>query len=90
MIDSLPARVALRYRVAPVQLQGGVLTLAVPRVPTFTVVEGLRVVLDRPIQWVLCPTADVNRSLTYFYGLGAETVEKLVAEAPPDDEEEKE
>ncbi|MBQ6925802.1 MAG: type II/IV secretion system protein [Kiritimatiellae bacterium] len=90
VIDSLPARVALRYRVAPVQLQDGVLTLAACRVPAFTVVEGLRVVLDRPVQWVLCPSADVNRSLTYFYGLGAETVEKLVAEAPPDDEEEKE
>ncbi len=90
VIDSIPARVALRYRVAPVQLLNGVLTLAACRVPSFSVVEGLRVVLDRPIQWILCPTADVNRSLTYFYGLGAETVEKLVAEAPPDEEEVKE
>ena len=87
VIDAIPARVALRYRVAPVQFQGGVLTLATARVPPFPVVEGLRVVLDRPLQWVLAPAADVNRTLTYFYGLGAETVEKLVAEAPPDEEE---
>lgn len=90
VIDSVPARVALRYRVAPVRIEDGVLTLAVSRVPDFATVEGLRLVLDRPIAWTLCQASDVSRSLTYFYGLGAETVEKLVADAPPDEDEGKE
>ena len=90
VIDSVPARVALRYRVAPVSIEDGVLTLAISRVPDFATVEGLRLVLDRPIAWTLCQSADVSRSLTYFYGLGAETVEKLVSEAPPDEDEGKE
>ena len=90
VIDAIPARVALRYRVAPAQIKNGAITLAISRVPQFAMVEGLRVVLDMPINWILCPSSDVNRSLTYFYGLGAETVEKLVAEAPPDEEDGKE
>ena len=90
VIDAIPARVALRYRVAPAQIRNGAITLATSRVPQFAMVEGLRVVLDMPINWILCPSSDVNRSLTYFYGLGAETVEKLVAEAPPDEDDGKE
>ena len=89
VIDRVPARVALRYKVAPVQVQDGVITLATSRVPAFTMVEGLRVVLEMPVAWILCPSGDVSRSLTYFYGLGAETVEQLIANAPPDDEDEK-
>lgn len=89
-IDKLPSRVAFRYKVAPVDFSDGIITLAASRVPHQMVVEGLRVVLDMPIRWILCPASDVARSLTYFYGLGAETVEKIIAEAPPDEEDGKE
>lgn len=89
-IDKLPSRVAFRYKVAPVEFAEGVITLATSRVPQQLVVEGLRVVLDMPIRWILCPSSDVLRSLTYFYGLGAETIEKIIAEAPPDEDEGKE
>jgi GNAT superfamily N-acetyltransferase len=33
------------------------------------------------LDWVLVPTTDVARSLTHFYGLGAETIDQLIAEA---------
>lgn len=89
VIERVPARVALRYKVAPVQVADGIITLATSRVPAFAMVEGLRVVLEMPVAWILCPSSDVNRSLTYFYGLGAETVEQLIANAPPDEEDDK-
>ena len=90
VIDRVPPRVALRYKVAPVQVADGVITLATSRVPQMAMAEGLRVVLEMPIAWVLCASTDVSRSLTYFYGLGAEAVEQLIANAPPDEDDGKE
>ena len=88
-IDKVTAKVALRHRIVPLTFQDGILKLAVSRVPNLTTVDGLRMVLDAGIEFVLCPESDVSMSLTHFYGLGAETIDQLIAEAEamPQDEE---
>ena len=80
-IDKVTAKVALRHRIVPLTFQDGILRLAVSRVPNLTTVDGLRMVLDAGIEFVLCPESDVSMSLTHFYGLGAETIDQLIAEA---------
>ena len=80
-IDKVSAKVALRHRIVPLTFQNGVLLLAASRVPNLTTVDGLRMVLDAGIDFVLCPESDVAMSLTHFYGLGAETIDQLIAEA---------
>jgi len=85
--ERVNSRLALRHRVVPVAFEDGLLTLAVARVPPSVTVEGLRMVLETPLAFILCTDSDVSRSLTHFYGLGAETVEELIAQAPVDDEE---
>jgi type II secretory ATPase GspE/PulE/Tfp pilus assembly ATPase PilB-like protein len=87
IVDRVPSRLALRHRVVPVQFREGILTLAVARVPPSVTVEGLRMVLETPLAFILCTESDIARSLTHFYGLGAETVEELIANAPVDEEE---
>jgi len=88
-IEKVTAKVALRHRIVPLTFQDGILKLAVSRVPNLTTVDGLRMVLDAGIEFVLCPESDVSMSLTHFYGLGAETIDQLIAEAEamPQDEE---
>ncbi len=81
VIAQVPAKIALRHRIVPLMLHNGILTLAVSRVPSLTTVDGLRMVLDSALDWVLVPNTDVARSLTHFYGLGAETIDQLIAEA---------
>ena len=80
-IDKVTAKVALRHRIVPLTFQNGILTLAASHVPTLTTVDGLRMVLDAGIEFVLCPEGDVSMSLTHFYGLGAETIDQLILEA---------
>ena len=80
-IDKVTAKVALRHRIVPLTFQNGILLLAASQVPTLTTVDGLRMVLDAGIDFVLCPESDVAMSLTHFYGLGAETIDQLIAEA---------
>ena len=80
-IEKVSAKVALRHRIVPLTFQNGILLLASSRVPNLTTVDGLRMVLDAGIDFVLCPESDVSMSLTHFYGLGAETIDQLIAEA---------
>ena len=80
-IDKVTAKVALRHRIVPISFNDGILLLAVSRVPNLTTVDGLRMVLDAGLDFVLCPESDINMSLTHFYGLGAETIDQLIAEA---------
>jgi type II secretory ATPase GspE/PulE/Tfp pilus assembly ATPase PilB-like protein len=80
-IEKVNAKVALRHRIVPLTFQNGVLLLAASRVPTLTTVDGLRMVLDAGIDFVICPESDVAMSLTHFYGLGAETIDQLILEA---------
>lgn len=79
------ARVALRYQIIPVALDGSVITLAISRVPAQHTVDGLRMLLNLAIEWVLCTEADITKSIKHFYGLGAETIDNLF-EAPAEEQ----
>ena len=80
-IEKVSAKVALRHRIVPLTFQNGILLLAASRTPSLTTVDGLRMVLDAGIDFVLCPESDIAMSLTHFYGLGAETIDQLILEA---------
>ncbi len=85
VVEKLQARAALRYHVLPVQLDGGVVTLAVSEVPTQAMADSLRMLLDMAVEWVLCTESDIHNSIKHFYGLGAETIDDLVqTDASPD------
>ncbi len=87
IVDQVGARTALRHRIMPVSMHDGVMTLAIARLPNLTTVDGLRMLLDCALEWVLCTESDVNMTLTHFYGLGADTIDQLIAEADDDQED---
>ncbi|MDP6848079.1 MAG: GspE/PulE family protein, partial [Kiritimatiellia bacterium] len=84
VVQRVQARTAIRYQVMPVTVDGGVITLATPQVPNLSAADGLRMLLDMAIRWVLCTEADVTKTIKHFYGLGAETIDHLVAGLPED------
>ncbi len=78
-VAKVQARVAIRYNVMPLDIEGGVITLAVSEVPQMAAVDALRMILNVALDWVLCSEADINRSIKHFYGLGAETIDNMDA-----------
>ena len=80
-INMVTPKVALRHKIVPISFEEGILLLATSRVPSLTTVDGLRMILDAGIDFVLCPESDISMSLTHFYGLGAESIDQLIAEA---------
>jgi type II secretory ATPase GspE/PulE/Tfp pilus assembly ATPase PilB-like protein len=85
--DRVTSKVALRHGVMPLADKDGILTLATWRVPNLTTVDGLRMVFDAPLEWILCTESDVRMSLTHFYGLGAETIDQLITETEEREED---
>jgi len=73
----VPAKVALHHRVIPLAVDGGRLTLGISQVPSLAAADNLRMIVNRVIEWVLCTESDVSRTIQFFYGLGAETVESI-------------
>jgi type II secretory ATPase GspE/PulE/Tfp pilus assembly ATPase PilB-like protein len=82
VIQRVQARTAIRYEVMPVKVEGGVITLATARIPTLSAADGLRMLLDMALEWVLCTDQDITTTIKHFYGLGAETIDTLVADLP--------
>ena len=76
-VQRVQARVALRYNVMPVSIEQGVMTLATGTVPDATAVDGLRMLLNTAVDWILCPEAEITKSVKHFYGLGAETIDHI-------------
>lgn len=84
-IRKVPARVAIRYHLIPVEERGGIITLAVNRVPTLAMSDSLRMLLNMAIQWVLCAEHEIAKSIKHFYGIGVEAVDSLVEAARDQD-----
>ncbi len=82
LASRVPSKTALKYRILPVAEDGGNLTLATSSVPTVQTADGLRMLLDAAIDWVLCTEDELQHSLTHFYGLGAEAIDEVLAETP--------
>ena len=84
--QSIHARVAHRYQIIPVKADGETIVIATSSVPDLATVDGLKMLLEREIDWVLCTQADLSKTLTHFYGLGAETLDALIAAAEDDED----
>ncbi len=76
-VTKVPAKVALTYRVIPLDLHGGMLVLGTSQVPSLMLADNLRMLLNAAIEWVLCTEPEVTHTIQHFYGLGAETVASI-------------
>ena len=81
-VMKMQPRVALRHHIIPLMLEGGTVTVAISQVPSLATVDGLRMLLNAAIKWVLCTDSDITKSIKHFYGLGADTIDHLVAGEP--------
>ncbi len=81
-VASLSARFVAHYRVMPVRLAGGVLTLAVSNPFDLSPMEDIESNLGLRVTLALACEADILDSIQRHYGVGAETVERILADEP--------
>jgi len=67
-------RVISSYRVVPVRLYGGAVTLATDSLAELEREEELRLVLGHSIRWVLCRSQEISECIKHYYGVGIQAL----------------
>ncbi len=83
VLDRVPVKVASYYHFMPTELKGRVLTVAVPSPLDIKIQDEIRTQLGLDIEMVLASEGEVSEGLKKYYGFAAETLEKMMAQAPP-------
>ncbi|MDP6491523.1 MAG: GspE/PulE family protein [Kiritimatiellia bacterium] len=78
-VKIVSVRVIASYRVVPVRLYGGAITLATDSVAELAREEELRVVLGHSIRWVLCRSHEITECIKHYYGVGIQALTGLDA-----------
>lgn len=73
VVNAAPPRAVVHYRFMPLALEGDQLLLATDHVRDNEEEMQLRVLLGRPLQWVLCTTRELDELITHYYGIGIQT-----------------
>jgi type II secretory ATPase GspE/PulE/Tfp pilus assembly ATPase PilB-like protein len=81
-VDAMPLKIAMHYRVMPLRVRHGTLTVAIANPQDVRLADELRGALQErfAIDTVLATETDIEQALKRHYGVGAETISELVRE----------
>jgi len=90
VLERLSTKVVFQYNVIPVAAENGTLRVAThdPFMPGL--IDALRMASGARVRLALSPSADIAKASTKFYGVGADTLERMIQDdrielAPEDD-----
>jgi type II secretory ATPase GspE/PulE/Tfp pilus assembly ATPase PilB-like protein len=90
VLQKLPTKAVFQYNVIPVAEENGVLRVATHDPFDAGLVDALRMATGQRVRLALSPAADIAKAATKFYGVGAETLERMIQddriELAPEDE----
>ncbi len=81
-VASLSARFVAHYRIMPVKLEGNRLTIAVSNPFDQAAVEDIESSQGYRVERVLACEADILEAIRIHFGVGSETVERILADMP--------
>jgi type II secretory ATPase GspE/PulE/Tfp pilus assembly ATPase PilB-like protein len=85
-VRAVPPRLAAYYSIMPVDFAEGVLTVAVSNPLELAAIEDLESTLGLKVERVLACRDDILEALRRYYGVGADTVERILSSSPPGEE----
>ncbi len=82
IIEKVSVKFAGYYKFMPIKIEGRTLTVACSEPLDVRTQDNIRMSLGYEIEFVLARQKDILEALKKYYGLGAETVEEILAQAP--------
>ena len=79
VLDKVPVKIALYYRFMPVEMKEKVLTIAVSYPLDIQTQDEIRTQLGLDMAMVLADGNDISEALKRYYGLAADTLEKITS-----------
>lgn len=80
-----PAQLVTRYRIVPVELEDGMLQVAMVDPMNMHIIDDLSLALKMEVEPVISTTVEIAEAIKKYYGVGAETVERLMDDQVDDD-----
>jgi len=80
IVSKIPAKVAHHYKILPLKVVGNTLTVAMSDPMDIHTIDDIKLLLGCTVDPVLAGPKDLEEALKHYYGVGAETVEKMMAD----------
>lgn len=77
-LGKLPAKVVFQYNIIPLSVEKGSLRIASNDPFSANIIDAVRLVSGMRVRMVLSPSTDIAKAINKFYGVGADTVERLM------------
>ena len=74
ILEAVPPKAVIRYRVMPLERFGGTVVLLSDRVFDPSEEEPLRVLLGSEIEWRICTRSELSECIKHYYGVGVESI----------------
>ncbi|MEI6892983.1 MAG: GspE/PulE family protein [Pontiella sp.] len=84
VLEKLPTKAIFQYNVIPLSSENDCLNVATSDPFTPGLIDALRLAAECRIRFVLSPTEDIEISAKQFYGVGAETLDKMMEDGALD------
>ncbi len=78
----VPAKFAWHYKIMPIILKGNVLTVATSNPFDMWPIDDLEANLGYRVETALALSSDIVEAIRKYYGVGADTIERILAETP--------
>jgi type II secretory ATPase GspE/PulE/Tfp pilus assembly ATPase PilB-like protein len=82
-INLVNAKIAVRYRVMPLDIRNQRLVLASDKILDSTTEDQLRLILGYPLDWILCTSHDLDECIKHYYGVGIGEFLSIKSGQPP-------
>ncbi|MDI6774130.1 MAG: GspE/PulE family protein [Verrucomicrobiota bacterium] len=78
VLARLPTKVVFQYNVIPVSFENNALLVASSDPLNMALMDALRLAAGARVRLALSPAADIGKAAKKFYGVGAETVDRMI------------
>lgn len=81
-LEKMPARFASHYKAIPVEFKDNILTVAVVNPLDIYALDDIRTILGVEVKGVLASEQEIEEMIRKYYGVGADTIEKMAYQKP--------
>lgn len=80
IINEIPAKFACHYELMPIKVENNIITVAMVNPLDIHTVDDIKLLLKKEIKTCLASRKDILEAIKKYYGVGAETIEKMAPE----------
>lgn len=80
VIKNVSAKFAWHYKIMPISIESNVLTIAISNPFDMWSIDDLEANLSYRVETVLATSTDIMEAIKKYYGVGADTIERILAE----------